>query len=336
MVELKLYGTGTSGYQFLKKSLVDFLEFNKLDFKIEEVNDVARFISDNINSVPSVAINGDQPIEMSKEGDFKMGIIKIYHRIAGLYGKDQMRKILVPTDFSSSASTALHFAKIFCRQKYYMLDLLHVHHPSYIEIAKHPFDEDHSLENKTEWLEKTARAAETDFVGDLLGSTPIVPVIKEGLAGDVITEISKDYEFIIMGSHGASNLFESLLGSVSHTVASQSQCPVILVPPGVEFYKLSQICIIGNRPRKDITLEVQKAFPHVNITRFENQPLVLAGGHPDIHPLDEIDHNIEQEDTYFITSMDCYKHARAIGDHTSLEPIYHKIQAKGRPLIVWP
>ena len=75
MVELKLYGTGTSGYQFWKKS-GRFPEFNHLDFKIEEVNDVARFISDNINSVPSIAINGEQPIEMSKEGDFKMASLK--------------------------------------------------------------------------------------------------------------------------------------------------------------------------------------------------------------------------------------------------------------------
>ncbi|MBP9194351.1 MAG: universal stress protein [Saprospiraceae bacterium] len=336
MVELKLYGTGTSGYQFLKKSLVDYLVFNQLEYRIEEINDVARFISDNINSVPSVAINGDQPIELSKEGDFKMGIIKLYHRIAALYGKDQMRKILVPTDFSSSASTALHFAKIFCRQKYYSLDLLHVHHPSYIEVAKHPYDEDHSLEAKTELLEKTAKAAEVDFVGDLLGSTPIQAVIKEGLAGDVIIDASPKYEYIIMGSHGASNLFESLLGSVSHRVASESQCPVILVPTGVEFYKLSEICILGKGKESDITAEVMKAFPNIKISHYETNGLAVAVGGYDTHPMDEIDISIEKEDTYFITSMDCYKHARAIGDYTSLEPIYHKIQAKGRPLIVWP
>ena len=64
-----------------------------------------------------------------------------------------------------------------------------------------------------------------------------------------------------MGSHGASNLFESLLGSVSHTVASESQCPVILVPPGVEFYKLSHVCILGNRLGRDISQEVHKVFP---------------------------------------------------------------------------
>lgn len=336
MVELKLYGTGTSGYQFLKKSLLDFLEFNKVTYRIEEINDVARFISDNINSVPSVAINGDLPIEMSKEGDFKMGIIRIYHRIAELYGKEQMRKILVPTDFSSSASAALHFAKIFCRQKYYTLDLLHVHHPAYLEISKHPFEEDHSLEKKTELLEKTARVAELDFVGDLLGSTPIEPIIREGLAGDIIETMSDEYEFIIMGSHGASNLFESLLGSVSHTVASTARCPVILVPPGVKFYKLSQICIVANKQARDISEEVSAIFPKIRLVHFETQAMATVGESREVHPMDEIDSCIEQEDTYFITTMDCYRHARAIGDHNSLEPVYHKIQSKGRPLIVWP
>ncbi|MBK8111940.1 MAG: universal stress protein [Saprospiraceae bacterium] len=92
------------------------------------------------------------------------------------------------------------------------------------------------------------------------------------------------YEYIIMGSHGASNLFESLLGSVSHRVASESQCPVILVPPGVEFYKLSEICILGKGKESDITAEVMKAFPNIKVSHYETNGLAVAVGGYDTHP----------------------------------------------------
>ncbi|MBK8699209.1 MAG: universal stress protein [Saprospiraceae bacterium] len=336
MVELKLYGTGTSGYQYLKKSLLDFLEFNHIESKIEEVNEVARFIADNIDSVPSLIINGDKPIEISKEGDFKKSINKIYHRITQIYGAKLTRKILVPTDFSSSASTALHFAKLFCKNKYYTIELMHVHHPDYVEILKHPYDAEKIEGEKEKILKKTAFNAEQDFIGDLTTITPVDPVFKEGLAGDVITDVSHDYEFIIMGSHGASNLFDSLLGSVSHTVASHSKCPVILVPPSVEFSKLSRICVIIGKDHIDITLPLKQAFPAAKLIRFEETPITSNTGSADVKLLDEIDGYLEFDDTLFVTSNQSYSHARSITDHTSLEPIYHKIHLKSRPLMVWP
>lgn len=53
-----------------------------------------------------------------------------------------------------------------------------------------------------------------------------------GLPGDVLTSQakSKDYDLIIMGSHGHSEITGLFLGSVTHKVLNTIYCPVLIVP----------------------------------------------------------------------------------------------------------
>ena len=53
-----------------------------------------------------------------------------------------------------------------------------------------------------------------------------------GSPGEVLTERakSKEYDLIIMGSHGHSNIAGLFLGSVTHKVLNKIYCPVMIVP----------------------------------------------------------------------------------------------------------
>ena len=53
-----------------------------------------------------------------------------------------------------------------------------------------------------------------------------------GAPGDVLTELakSKQYDLIVMGSHGHSNVAGAFLGSVTHDVLNTIYCPVLIVP----------------------------------------------------------------------------------------------------------
>lgn len=53
-----------------------------------------------------------------------------------------------------------------------------------------------------------------------------------GSPGYVLTELakSKEYDLIIMGSHGHSNIAGLFLGSVTHKVLNTIYCPVLVVP----------------------------------------------------------------------------------------------------------
>lgn len=53
-----------------------------------------------------------------------------------------------------------------------------------------------------------------------------------GSAGEILTRRakSKDYDLIIMGSHGHSDIAGLFLGSVTHKVLNKIYCPVLIVP----------------------------------------------------------------------------------------------------------
>ena len=57
-------------------------------------------------------------------------------------------------------------------------------------------------------------------------------LLKEGAPGSVLTTLakSKEYDLIIMGSHGHSEIAGLFLGSVTHKVLNTIYCPVLVVP----------------------------------------------------------------------------------------------------------
>ena len=54
----------------------------------------------------------------------------------------------------------------------------------------------------------------------------------EGAAGYVVTNLakSKEFDLIIMGSHGHSDIAGLFLGSVTHKVLNTIYCPIMVVP----------------------------------------------------------------------------------------------------------
>lgn len=57
-------------------------------------------------------------------------------------------------------------------------------------------------------------------------------LVKEGEAGKVLSDMAKsgEYDLVIMGSHGHSDIAGLFLGSVTHKVLNTIYCPVMIVP----------------------------------------------------------------------------------------------------------
>jgi len=45
----------------------------------------------------------------------------------------------------------------------------------------------------------------------------------------VISDVSKDFDLVVVGSHGREGLDRFLLGSVSHAIVHHVDCPVLVI-----------------------------------------------------------------------------------------------------------
>jgi nucleotide-binding universal stress UspA family protein len=136
-----------------------------------------------------------------------------------------VHKILVATDGSSLARTALDFAIDLAPRYRATLVLAHAF-PHVSDLLGTP-QYDHLLAARTLIGQQLLAAAQTQ-VGD---TAPVEIQLVEGPAAPAILRIAADEscDMIVMGSRGHGQLSGLLLGSVSSVVAQRAECPVLIV-----------------------------------------------------------------------------------------------------------
>jgi len=205
----------------------------------------------------------------------------------------EIKKILVPIDFSEISTNALNEAIILAGTLEAELYLIHVKEfmvgyvsvysdlpqylPSNIELSI-------IIENKMEEMKQNI-SKEFD----------IIPNIRIG-EGEIYSEIiafseSEKIDLIIMGTHGISGYKELFLGSNAQRVVSFSDIPVLTLQKPCKDIEFKNILIpIDNsthsREKVNVTLQIAKLFG------------------AKIHLLGLLDSDDEQEKSKFTTKMD--------------------------------
>jgi nucleotide-binding universal stress UspA family protein len=135
------------------------------------------------------------------------------------------RKILVPLDNSEHSRNALRYAMGLAQTQKSHIALLHCFGRIPMLIGGEP---------RKELVGELVREAEkmlAPYAKKLreIGIEPAL-IIKEGKPGEVIVQEAKsgDYDLIVMGSRGLSDLEGVILGSNAHRVLSAAHCPVLL------------------------------------------------------------------------------------------------------------
>lgn len=152
-----------------------------------------------------------------------------------------MKRILFPTDCSVSAHHAFQFAVQLARSLDAVIDIMSVYHlpatdastvpPSYIETM----------------IEERRRQVEANMA-KFLEAWPDAPVGQHFADYGIFTHqeivdkaAQEGHDLIVMGTHGADNAMDKLLGSVTTHTIMQAPCPVLAVPAGAEWRPIRHI-----------------------------------------------------------------------------------------------
>ncbi|TAK09255.1 MAG: universal stress protein [Candidatus Manganitrophaceae bacterium] len=141
--------------------------------------------------------------------------------------KQTIRKILVPTDFSSHSERAAEYALMLAAKFEATIDLLHVVEPFPYSVTDTMTIINHGealktiaaslLDNARAQLEQKGMKAESHLAS--------------GAPDQEIVDWARDHaiDLIVMGTHGRTGVRHLLLGSVAEKVVHLSPCPVLTV-----------------------------------------------------------------------------------------------------------
>lgn len=137
------------------------------------------------------------------------------------------RKILVPTDFSSSSRAALDHAAVIANRFQSEIALIHV-----IESATYSVTDTLIVVNHEAALKATAEALIDNLYKECVERG--LPATKAVVSGTPYREIIKKAEadrvdLIVIGTHGRTGFERLLLGSVAEKVVRLSRVPVLTV-----------------------------------------------------------------------------------------------------------
>ena len=187
-----------------------------------------------------------------------------------------MKKILVPTDFSTCADNAIDFAVQSAKILPVEILLLNAFELSgdiytdYMGVNKE-FNQSQlqAVNNKLAQLLNSIKASE----GIIVDTCIFTGTVKESIAE---VTIKKNIDLVVMGTAGANGLKEKLWGSKTAGIIGKSPVPVIAVPLEYKWKRPQKILLATNHFEKDPALldfvfELADFFQaQVHVTVFTN------------------------------------------------------------------
>lgn len=177
-----------------------------------------------------------------------------------------MKRILVPTDFSPNALSALRVAVDIASRVRGTLILYHAYTP----LERTPIDykierKERNKEMEAIILKRLQRLKKKVVVADSQVTISII-VGRSPLVSNILGFAERNHiDLIVMGTKGASGIKKVLVGSVAAKVVGKSKAPVLLIPENSESDQFEQIVFASDYHPSDqqalsFTLEFAKLY----------------------------------------------------------------------------
>lgn len=190
-----------------------------------------------------------------------------------------MKKILVPTDFSSNSKHALKVAAFLAQKVKGRLEILHAN----TAVAYAPPLPDYYVPEAYDMSEYYDNAAEELYtLKRELGSSgeyddvKIETVVEEGFLFSTVRRIAEEdrADLVVMGTKGATGATEFFVGSNTEKVIRTAPCPVLAVPENSGEFQLKTV-LLPTTLRKDQKLVFQYLAEWQKLFHFEVKVLYL-------------------------------------------------------------
>jgi nucleotide-binding universal stress UspA family protein len=144
-----------------------------------------------------------------------------------------MKRILIPTDYSSTAENAVKIALQIAKREDANIYLVHVapfNFSTVLELNKEQLDNPLDSEVMEIFMNKELLKM-NDYLKGLKTYVKIEKIVEIGVPNEVINSKIKELniDLVVMGTHGASGLREYFIGSNAEKVVRYATCPVLTV-----------------------------------------------------------------------------------------------------------
>jgi len=149
----------------------------------------------------------------------------------------QLRRILLPTDFSGCGNYALPYAAAIARAANATVVCVNVVEPIVPAVGYTGMAEAMPIAEMSEQMEDSAERELPDVMNcEALRGLKVEEVIGHGDAAAEIVRIAEehDIDLIVISSHGRTGLGRILFGSTAEAVVRHARCPVLVVKPPPE------------------------------------------------------------------------------------------------------
>lgn len=250
-MEILLYGKPSYPYEYLKCSLIDTIKKASLDLEIQEIQEVSDFIKEDLIKIPAVKFMGE--MKAYNDTNLRSFTENINNWILQKVNYGNKGKVIVPVDYSETSENALVYAKNFCRHFGLFIELFHSYIPRINELTENAIVDIKSEDiNRSQFEKYTQNITET-WVGDATKNIFLEPEFTIGFPGSQIIKKSKesDNNLIVIGSTGSNPVQKKLMGSVTTSVAQESKCPIIIVPPEAKYSGFKNVLYCCNDLKLD-------------------------------------------------------------------------------------
>ncbi len=238
-MNITVFGTGTSGHQFVVQSLRNMLGRAGVKFLLKEVTDVKAFLKEGITSVPAVKINEEPIYYLKKYSPFNKGLRSVIHSSLSKVNFGSLPQIIVPFHFDDPSIQALMYAQRLATE---WGAIVHV-----VYNVEGSFDIEEMKETQQK-LDDFLEKIEMDHSGDILKSALMYEEIKHGNLYDNLLQMvgEKPVQFIVMPQNEYTKSFFTPGQKVKKLLTESIDVPIISVSPTTRFRNIKNILCFCN------------------------------------------------------------------------------------------